>query len=98
MTTSPDYTLIKSVTDTSNRFISSTPQNSKLRVAEVPFRRNTNELRQHIDVESLTKKIIAHTLSAIMGTLTRCGHTQFYVELVYGCTHAHSNIYMKLVT
>ena len=58
MTTSPDYTLIKSETETSNRFISSTPQNSKLRVAEVPFRRNTNELRQHIDVESLTKKII----------------------------------------
>ena len=55
MTTSPDYTLIKSVTDTSNRFISSTPQNSKLRVAEVPFRRNTNELIQHIDVESLKK-------------------------------------------
>ena len=54
--TSPDYTLIKRVTETSNRYISSTPQNSKLSVAEVPFRRNINELIQHIDVKSLPNK------------------------------------------
>ena len=40
--------MVKSVTETSNRYISSTPPNSKLRVAEVPVRRNTTELK-HIN-------------------------------------------------
>ena len=37
-TTSPEYTMVKSVTEISNRYISSTPPNSKLRVAQVPVK------------------------------------------------------------
>ena len=84
-------------TDTSNRYtsINSTPQNTTLRVAEVPSRRNTNEFIQHIDVKSLTKSVIAHTPSAAMGMLTRCGHNQLYVEW----RHPHIlQYYVKLVT